>query len=43
MLLQCEEILDLTDVHAAADRLLALTVPTLIKATPVLAVQPDDF
>lgn len=43
MLLQCEEILHLTDVHAAAERLLALTVPTLIKATPVLAVQPDDF
>ncbi|WP_213134564.1 PTS sugar transporter subunit IIA [Citrobacter sp. FP75] len=43
MLLQSEEICHLTDVHAAADELLALTVPTLIKAAPVLSVQSDDF
>ncbi|MEL0551100.1 MULTISPECIES: PTS sugar transporter subunit IIA [Raoultella] len=43
MLLQSEDIIHLTDVHAAALQLLALTVPTLIKATPVLAIQPDDF
>lgn len=43
MLLQSEEICHLTDVHAAAVELLALTVPTLIKAAPVLSVQSDDF
>ena len=43
MLLQSEEICHLTDVHAAAVELLALTVPTLIKAVPVLSVQSDDF
>lgn len=43
MLLQSEEICHLTDVHAAAAELLALTVPTLIKAAPVLTVQSDDF
>ncbi|POT56019.1 PTS fructose transporter subunit IIA [Citrobacter amalonaticus] len=43
MLLQSEEIHPLTDVHAAADELLALTLPTLIKAAPVLSVQSDDF
>lgn len=43
MLLQSEEIFHLTDVHAAAVELLALTVPTLIKAAPVLSVQSDDF
>ena len=43
MLLQSEEICHLTDVHASAVELLALTVPTLIKAAPVLSVQSDDF
>lgn len=43
MLLQSEEVCHLTDVHAAATELLALTLPTLIKAAPVLSVQSDDF
>lgn len=43
MLLQSEEICSLTSVHAAADALLALTLPTLIKAAPVLSAQSDDF
>lgn len=43
VLLQSEEIRHLTDVHTAAVELLALTVPTLIKAAPVLSVQSDDF
>lgn len=43
MLLLCEDIHHLTDVHAAATELLALTVPTLVKAAPVLSVQSDDF
>lgn len=43
MLLQSEEICHLTDVHTAADTLLALTIPTLIKAAPVLTDQSDDF
>lgn len=43
MLLQSEEINPLTDVHAAADELLALTVPTLVKAAPVVTTQSEDF
>lgn len=43
MLLQSEEICSFTDVHAAADELLALTVPTLMKAAPISTVQSDDF
>ncbi|EFM2061886.1 PTS fructose transporter subunit IIA [Escherichia coli] len=43
MLLLSEEIRHLTDVHAAAIELLTLTAPTLVKAAPVLSIQPDDF
>lgn len=43
MLLQSEEIGHFTDVHAAAEQLLAMTVPTLVKAAPVLSAQSDDF
>ncbi len=43
MLLLSEEIVPLTDVHAAAETLLALTAPTLTKAAPVFSVQSDDF
>jgi PTS system mannose-specific IIA component len=43
MLLQSDEICHLTDVHDAAVELLALTVPTLVMAAPVLSVQSDDF
>ncbi|MBV7405551.1 PTS sugar transporter subunit IIA [Enterobacter sp. ENT03] len=43
MLLQSEEISEFTDVHRAADRLLALTLPTLIKAVPVTYEPSDDF
>ena len=43
MLLQSEEISHFTDVHAAAEQLLEMTVPTLVKAAPVLSVQSDDF
>ncbi|HCB2206240.1 TPA: PTS fructose transporter subunit IIA [Citrobacter farmeri] len=43
MLLLCEEIAPFTDVHAAAETLLALTAPTLTKAAPVFSVQSDDF
>lgn len=43
MLLQSEEVSHLTDVHAAAVELLALTVPTLLKAAPVFSIQQDDF
>ena len=43
MLLLCEEIALFTDVHAAAETLLALTTPTLTKAAPVFSVQSDDF
>lgn len=43
MLLQSEEISHFTDVHAAAEQLLAMTVPTLVKAAPVLSAQSDDF
>lgn len=43
MLLQSEEINHFTDVHSAADRLLALTLPTLVKAVPVISDPSDDF
>ena len=43
MLLQSEEINHFTDVHIAADRLLALTLPTLVKAVPVISDPSDDF
>lgn len=43
MLLLSEEISPFTDVHAAAETLLALTAPTLTKAAPVFSVQSDDF
>ncbi|WP_072570488.1 PTS sugar transporter subunit IIA [Enterobacter sp. SA187] len=43
MLLQSDEIGDFTDVHRAADRLLALTLPTLVKAVPVTDEPSDDF
>ncbi|MFA1285670.1 PTS sugar transporter subunit IIA [Citrobacter telavivensis] len=43
MLLLSEEINPFTDVHAAAETLLALTAPTLTKAAPVFPVQSDDF
>lgn len=43
MLLQSEEIGEFTDVHRAADRLLALTLPTLVKAVPVISDPSDDF
>ena len=43
MLLQSEEISHFTDVHAAAEQLLEMTVPTLIKAAQVLSAQSDDF
>jgi len=43
MLLQSEEIRGFTDVHRAADRLLALTLPTLVKAVPVTSDPSDDF
>lgn len=43
MLLLTDEIRAFTDVHAAAEKLLALTAPTLIKAAPVLTDQSDDF
>lgn len=43
MLLQSEEIRDFTDVHSAAARLLALTLPTLVKAVPVISDPSDDF
>ncbi|HCB1497448.1 PTS system mannose-specific IIA component [Klebsiella oxytoca] len=43
MLLQSEDVSHFTDVHAAAEQLLEMTVPTLIKAVPVLSVQSDDF
>lgn len=43
MLLQSEEIAQLTDVHAAAVHLLELTIPTLIIAAPVFSNQSDDF
>jgi len=43
MLLQSEEIREFTDVHSAADWLLALTLPTLVKAVPVISDPSDDF
>lgn len=43
MLLQSEEIRGFTDVHRAADRLLALALPTLVKAVPVISDLSDDF
>lgn len=43
MLLQSEEIRGFTDVHRAADRLLALALPTLVKAVPVISDPSDDF
>ncbi|MFP2239265.1 PTS sugar transporter subunit IIA [Pseudescherichia vulneris] len=43
MLLQTDDIHALTDVHAAAAQLLALTQPTLVIAAPVLLTQSDDF
>ncbi|WP_318374901.1 PTS fructose transporter subunit IIA [Enterobacter sp.] len=43
MLLQSEEINHFNDVHIAADRLLALTLPTLVKAVPVISDPSDDF
>lgn len=43
MLLQTDEILAMTDVHAAAALLLALTQPTLVIAAPMTFTQSDDF
>lgn len=43
MLLQADDIHELTDVNSAASRLLALTRPTLVLAAPVAAEQSDDF
>lgn len=43
MLLQTDDIVDFTDVHAAASELLALTHPTLVVAVPVATAQSDDF
>lgn len=44
MLLQTDEIHEMTDVHAAAALLLALTQPTLvIAAAPTILTQSDDF
>jgi len=43
MLLQTDDIHLLTDVHAAAAQLLALTQPTLVIAVPVAFTQSDDF
>lgn len=43
MLLLCDEIYPRTDVHAAASLLLALTQPTLVKATPVISSHSYDF
>ena len=43
MLLQTDDIHDLTDIHAAAAQLLALTHPTLVHAAPVTAAESEDF
>ncbi len=43
MLLQTDDIHLLTDVHAAAAQLLAITQPTLVIAVPVALTQSDDF
>lgn len=43
MLLQTDEIREMTDVHEAAAQLLSLTQPTLVIAAPVTLTQSDDF
>ncbi|MGY0145883.1 PTS sugar transporter subunit IIA [Edwardsiella tarda] len=43
MLLQTDDIHELTDVNAAAKQLLALTQPTLVLAVPTISEQSDDF
>lgn len=43
MLLQTDDIVNFTDVHAAASELLALAHPTLVVAVPVATAQSDDF
>ncbi|WP_297206113.1 PTS sugar transporter subunit IIA [uncultured Pluralibacter sp.] len=43
MLLQTDDIHDLTDIKEAASQLLALTQPTLVHATPVVTTESDDF
>ncbi|WP_437889648.1 PTS sugar transporter subunit IIA [Phytobacter sp. V91] len=43
MLLQTDDVARFSDVNAAAAHLLALTVPTLVKAVPVTTAQSDDF
>ena len=43
MLLQTDEIREMTDVHDAAGHLLSLTHPTLVIAAPVTLSPSDDF
>lgn len=43
MLLQTDEIHEMTDAHAAAAILLELTQPTLVIAAPTNVTQSDDF
>jgi PTS system mannose-specific IIA component len=43
MLLQTDDIHELTDVNTAARQLLALTQPTLVLAAPAASEQSDDF
>ncbi|MGL4725023.1 MAG: PTS sugar transporter subunit IIA [Scandinavium sp.] len=43
MLLQTDDIREMTDVHQAAEHLLSLTQPTLVIAAPVTLLHSDDF